>query len=342
MAHVTGYRQQLRRYRDRALGALMRGLPSGGPPHLYDLVKAYPARDSKGLRAALCIASCRAFGGSTAQALNSAVALELFHNGFLVHDDLQDGSLFRRGESTLHTRYGNAIAVNVGNATHLQALRTLMDNGEILGPRTTWLVMEEAERMLRHTLEGQAIELGWIFDNACELRDRDYLQMCLKKTCWYSFIHPLRVGAIVATGARLDSERLCRFGWYLGAAFQIQDDLLNLEGHFQAYGKEIDGDLVEGKRTLMLIHLLQKCSRREKAQLRTMLGAASARRSATNVARLRRLLKKYDSLDYARRCGRQLAGAAFVEGLAALRDVPDGADKAFILGTVAFVVGRDR
>jgi hypothetical protein len=73
-----------------------------------------------------------------------------------------------------------------------------------------------------------------------------------------------------------------------------------------------------------------------------MLGAASARRSATNVARLRRLLKKYDSLDYARRCGRQLAGAAFVEGLAALRDVPDGADKAFILGTVAFVVGRDR
>jgi geranylgeranyl diphosphate synthase, type II len=87
--------------------------------------------------------------------------------------------------------------------------------------------------------------------------------MCLKKTPWYSFIYPIRVGAIIAPGSTLDPKRFSRFGWYFGAAFQIQDDLLNLTGEFANYGKELGGDIAEGKRTLMLIHLLAACTARE-------------------------------------------------------------------------------
>jgi geranylgeranyl diphosphate synthase type II len=336
------YRQQLDAYRDLAIGALLDGIPKNGPRYLYDLARAYPARAGKGLRAALCLATCRAFGGSERQALNSAVALELFHNAFLVFDDIQDGSRFRRGEATLHTSHGTAIAINVGNATGLLAQRRLMDNNEILGRQTNWLLMQEADRMLGHSLEGQAMELAWIHDNESELAESDYLSMCLKKTCWYSFIYPMRVGAIVATGGGLDFDQFCQFGWYLGAAFQIQDDLLNLEGEFETYGKEIDGDLVEGKRTLILIHLLRHCSGRERAELQRTFQLPAAARSAAAVGRIRALMKRYGSLNYARVSANQLAGAALLEGLSALRDLPDSEAKTFILETALFVATRDR
>ena len=111
--------------------------------------------------------------------------------------------------------------------------------------------------MMQESLEGQAMELGWIRDNRCDLDDRDYLRMVLKKTCWYSFIQPCRIGALIATRDGLNLDRFNRFGYFLGAAFQIQDDLLNLTGDEDRYGKEIGGDLLEGKRTLMLLHLFR-------------------------------------------------------------------------------------
>jgi geranylgeranyl diphosphate synthase type II len=188
--------------------------------HLYDLIAVYPRRSGKGLRAALCFATCSALGGNERQALNSAIAIELFHNAFLIHDDVQDESERRRGGPTLHSEHGVGIAVNVGNKTNLLALRRLMENREILGPQLSWRVVEETERMLRHSLEGEAIELGWIRDNACGLDERDYLHMTLKKTSWYSFIYPLRVGALIAEGGELNADRFCRLGWYFGAAFQ--------------------------------------------------------------------------------------------------------------------------
>ena len=80
----------------------------------------------------------------------------------------------------------------------------------------------------------------------------------MHKTCWYTTIHPLRVGALIGTLGRADPDPLVRFGFYLGAAFQIQDDLLNLVGDEAKYGKESCGDLYEGKRTLMVIHLLRE------------------------------------------------------------------------------------
>ena len=106
--------------------------------------------------------------------------------------------------------------------------------------------------MMIETIEGQAMELGWIRDNDCTATDDDYLLMVLKKTCWYSFIHPCRIGALVSGREGVDLDSFNRFGYYLGAAFQIQDDVLNLEGDRGKYGKEIGGDLLEGKRTLIL------------------------------------------------------------------------------------------
>ncbi|MEA2666911.1 MAG: geranylgeranyl diphosphate synthase, type, partial [Candidatus Eremiobacteraeota bacterium] len=219
------FTRMLERYRDRTTDALLGLVPERGAPYLYDLVGAYPRRLGKGLRAALCLATCEALGGNARRALNSAVAIELFHNAFLIHDDVQDQSVLRRGGSTLTAEYGPAIAVNVGNAANVMALQRLIENRLVLGAPLSSRLVAETERMLLHTLEGQALELAWIRDNVCDLEDADYLHMCLKKTSWYSFIYPMRVGALIAEGT-VDHQRFCRFGWYLGAAFQIQDDIL--------------------------------------------------------------------------------------------------------------------
>lgn len=308
--------------------------------HLYDLVADYPRRGGRMLRPSLCIAAARAFGAQPDDAVRSAVALELLHNAFLVHDDVQDESDERRGRPTLHVLHGVPVAVNVGDALLMLGLRALMDNRRALGPWLTMRILEEAERMGRESVEGQAIELGWRRDNPPFLEDDDYLHMVLKKTCWYTTIYPLRVGAML--GARLPGalDACIRFGFFLGAAFQIQDDLLNLVGDPQRYGKELGGDVYEGKRTLMLIHLLRHADDDERTTLLAFLARPRSARTADEVRWVRLRMEAHGSLEHARRMAHGLAGAARHEWRQLARELPDGRDCAFLGALPTWVLTR--
>ncbi|MBV6700501.1 polyprenyl synthetase family protein [Kitasatospora aureofaciens] len=341
----------LDRYRERTVAALLQHIPEQSPPYLYELAADYPARPCKGLRAALCLATCAAFGGDPARALNPAVTVELFHNAFLIHDDIQDGSELRRGEPTLPAAYGVEVALNVGNATNLLGLQRLMANRRELGGELAWRLFEETELMCRQSLEGQALEIAWIRDNACGLVAGDYYRMCLKKTSWYTFLYPCRTGLLVAEGATTEANRLDRFGWYLGAAYQIQDDVLNLAGTEAEYGKEIAGDLREGKRTLMLIHLLERCTAAERARIVRYLSRTRAQRgpeAAEDVQWLLDRLAAYDCVESARQAAAGLVGAAEreIDGVlgAVAGEGGQEADEAreFLLALPGFVVERGR
>ena len=201
----------------------------------------------------------------------------MLHNAFLVHDDIEDESDLRRGLPTMHAEHGVPIAVNAGDMLTALSVRMLRDNLARLGMPLASRVYDEFDHMMQESLEGQAMELGWVRDNRCDVTDDDYLRMVLKKTCWYSFIHPCRIGALIATRDGADLDRFNRFGCFLGTAFQIQDDLLNLTGDERRYGKEIGGDLLEGKRTLMLIHLLRQLDPRERARVTRLSRPAACR-----------------------------------------------------------------
>lgn len=309
--------------------------------YLYDLVPSYPNRTGKGLRPGLCIATCRAFGGSLHAVLRSAAAIELYHNAFLVHDDVEDGSEFRRGLPTMHKEHGVGIAINVGDAMNVLSIRTLMDNLDALGPTLTWRVFAEIEHMVRESVEGQAMELGWVRDNICTLSDADYLRMILKKTCWYTCIHPCRIGALIGSGGSADLDAFNRFAYYMGAAFQIQDDALNLEGERARYGKEIGGDIYEGKRTLMLIHLLNTCTSAERDGVRRFLARPREERNAEEVAAVHELMIRYDSIRSARTTARNLAGAALREFHQAYGSLPDSQDKRLIESIILYMIERD-
>ena len=309
--------------------------------HLYSLVADYPKRGGRMLRPSLCIATARVFGASVEDAVHSAAALELLHNAFLVHDDVEDESEQRRGRPTMNAMHGVPVAVNVGDALALLGMRALMDNRASLGPRVTMRVLEEAERMARESVEGQAIELGWRRDNAVDLAEHDYLEMVLKKTCWYTTIFPSRIGALIGTRSDENLDRFIRFGFFLGAAFQIQDDLLNLVGDAERYGKELNGDIREGKRTVMLIHLLREVSPSEATRVRGFLAAPRSQRVARDVAWVRRAMDAYGCLEHARCIAHSLAGAARHEGATLYGEMPDSNDRAFIAALPEWVLSRN-
>jgi geranylgeranyl diphosphate synthase type II len=308
--------------------------------HLYNLVADYPRRGGRMLRPSLCIATARAFGASIDDAIRSAVALELLHNAFLVHDDVEDDSDERRGRPTLHALHGVPVAVNVGDALTLLGLRALIDNRRVLGPGLALRILEETERMARESIEGQAVELGWRHDNVLNLSEASYLEMVLKKTCWYTTIYPSRVGALIGKRTETDPDRFIRFGFFLGATFQIQDDLLNLVGDREKYGKELNGDIWEGKRTLVLIHLLRVAADEERVRLAEFLAKPRGQRRHADVIWVRERMDCYGSLDYTRRVAHSLAGAALHEFALAYADLPDSRDKHFIEQLAVWMLER--
>lgn len=331
---------QLASYREAALEYLRTALPAREPRrYLYDLIRGFLARPGKGLRPALCLATCCAYGGQAQHALPAAAALELLHNALLVHDDVEDESEYRRDEPTLHTTHGIPLAINAGDAMNALTMTLLMSNVNVVGPALSWRVLEEFNHLLIESLEGQAMELGWIRENNFDVGEDDYLVMILKKTCWYSFIHPCRIGALLA--GQHDLDRFNRFGYLTGAAFQIQDDVLNLVGESCRYGKEIKGDLWEGKRTLVLTHAIKRVSGRDRERLLVILSKPRKRRMQREIDWMYGLLKQTGSIDNAVEAARALAAAATREFETAYSTALDGPDTQFLRKYVAYMVERD-
>jgi geranylgeranyl diphosphate synthase type II len=322
----------------KALGAyLARGEPRR---YLYDLVADYPSRAGKMLRPSLCLANASIFGATIAQALPTAVAIELLHNALLIHDDIEDGSQSRRGKPTLHELHGIPLALNAGDLLLLTSLRPLLENRRMLGPDLTIRIFEEAVQMARESAEGQALDLGWRENGNGKISEADYLEMVLKKTCWLTAIFPLRVGALVATHGGGDLEPFIRFGFFLGAAFQIQDDLLNLTPS-KRYGKELNGDLLEGKRTLILIHLMREAASHERSELMRIFARKRTDRTARQVVWIRRRIEKYGCIEFAQGIARELAGAALHEFSRIYTGLPDSRDRRFIEALPLWVIERE-
>lgn len=330
----------LREYGAATRATVERYLSADRPaPYLHDLLTDYPRRGGKMMRPCICIANARAFGARLEDAIQSAAAIEILHNALLIHDDIQDESEVRRGQPTLHALHGVALAINAGDAMLLLALRPLLDNLGSLGERLCLRILDVTQTMARETAEGQALELGWRDGIATDVTESDYLTMVLKKTAWMATIWPAQIGVLIGARGAADPARVVRFGFFLGASFQIQDDLLNLIAD-RAYGKELNGDLYEAKRTLMLIHARQTCSARERDMVDEFLGLRRRDRTDEQVRWLSDLLERQGSVAYARKVAGALAGAALHEFSLAYGHLPPSRDKDFIAGLVPWVFER--
>jgi geranylgeranyl diphosphate synthase type II len=333
-------RDVLSEYGELTRRSMQTYLPKDEPrSYLYELVADYPRRGGKMLRSSLCIAMARATGAEVEDAIASAASIELLHNALLVHDDIEDASTERRGTPTLHALHGVPLALNAGDAMGLLCLLPLKDNMHRLGLGTASSIFEETERMAWESAEGQALELGWRRDNRTDLGDEDYLRMALQKTCWLLAIYPMRVGCLIGARGRMPLDPLIRLGFFFGAAFQIQDDLLNLAPG-PGYGKEADGDLLEGKRTLMIIHALQHASAPERRKLSAFLGRERLARSNSHIAWVRKLIERTGSVEHARTVAYALAGSALYEFDKYFAGARQSRDLSFMRSLIVWVLRR--
>lgn len=310
--------------------------------HLYDLIQEYLARPGKGFRASLCLAACRAFGGRAEDAVDAAVALEFLHSAFLIHDDIEDGAMLRRGKPALHRSHGVALALNAGDGLCALAMSSLARCVARQPPEVGAALMGELAHLFRRTVEGQALELGWIADSTFDITEADYLRMVLCKTSWYSTIHPCRLGALIGSKGKVQLDAFVPFGCYLGAAFQLRDDLDNLAPGATEYGKDVAGDIVEGKRTIPLLHLLAHCSETQQREVKQLVSSESPLAPAEQIRRILQLMTEVGSLEYTRDVADTFARLAINEIPAAFKQAKSRRDVDYFTAMVFYLSGALR
>ena len=275
--------------------------------YLYGPFARFSASGGKRTRPALCLLGCEAVGGDPALAMSSAAAIENFQSAALIHDDIADKSELRRGEPCTYVTEGTGVAINIGDLGLAVVLGGVLRDGAL--PAAARLaVMERLFQMEERTIEGQALDLGWVRDGRWDVTVEDYLYMASHKTAYYSAAIPLAAGAIVGGGSEGQIAALDAFGMAAGLAFQLQDDLLNLVGDAEAQGKDFRSDITEGKRTMLVVWALEHLAGADKDELVDILEAQTA--DPARLARAVELIDRAGAIDHVRAYARELVAEA--------------------------------
>lgn len=259
----------------------------------FDMVSDYPKRQGKYLRPTLVMLTAQAMGLDSKLAISTAAAMQISEDWILGHDDIEDQSEKRRGLPAIQKIYGNELALNAGDALHVLMWQVLNQN---FSPK----INQEFFTMLNRTILGQTIEIKWIQNNRFDLSEEDILLILESKTGYYTIAGPMRLGAILAGATDKQLELIYKFGVMLGRSFQIVDDLLDLTSDFAGQKKQIGNDIYEGKRTIMLVHLINNIDPQNKSKLLKILNKTRTQKTADEVVWVIDQMKKIDSLDYSR------------------------------------------
>lgn len=234
------------------------------PVSLYEPMKYVLAAGGKRIRPLLILLSCEAVGGSANQALHAAVAIEVLHNFTLVHDDIMDNASSRRGRATVHVRWDTNTAILVGDELVALAYRELLKTRS----RAIAHVADVFTEGVVQVCEGQSFDKE--FETLNDVSLNDYLLMISKKT-GKLFSVSSEIGALIGGGTEREIRALRAFGTSLGRAFQIQDDLLDIMADEQELGKRIGGDILEGKKTFLLLQAFERAKGKDRTVIRSVI-----------------------------------------------------------------------
>ena len=274
------------------------------------ITSEYPERKGKYIRPTLLLLTAATMSFPEEKAVRTAAAMQVSEDWILGHDDIEDDSLERRGKPALHRLYGKELAINAGDALHILMWKILWDNWRVLGKKKAAEIAEEFFRMLSRTTLGQTIEIYWTKENKTDLTDEDILFILESKTAYYTIAGPMRLGAILAGASSGQLEAIYEFGKPLGYCFQIRDDILDLTSDFSGLKKQVGNDIYEGKRTIILAHLLRSIRGRERKKLVSILKKRREEKTEKEINWVIGLMKKYGSLEYAQKLAEKFAWQA--------------------------------
>ncbi len=286
------YLQRYKEYGSLVETYLTRFVNRSIPKTLYEPAKYILAAGGKRIRPVLVLCACEAVGGNKDSALDAACGLEILHNFTLVHDDIMDHASSRRGRPTVHTKWDENIAILAGDVLLGLAYRALLQSDTPCIQQLSKIFTEGVVEVC----EGQAYDKE--FEERKNVTLDEYLLMIRKKTGTMVSV-ATEVGAILGEASAEERTALKQYGDLVGKAFQIQDDLLDVIGDEKKFGKTIGGDIVEGKKTYLLITALQRATGEEKKILQKLVREHGT--SKRNVDRIRRIFHATGAVESAQR-----------------------------------------
>jgi len=266
----------------------------GKPSNLYEPISYIMNIGGKRIRPILVMMACEMFGGDSAKAHKAALALEVFHNFTLVHDDIMDDADTRRGQQTVHTKYNENIAILSGDAMLIKSFKLLGEYEDISLRAKLYDVFTELAAQL---CDGQQMDMNFEITN--EVTVDDYLQMIVLKT-GVLIAGALKMGALIGGATDEESEKIYNYGKNIGIAFQLQDDLLDTFGTFEKVGKKIGGDIVQNKKTYLYLKAIELSSDAGRSEIEKIYSNST---SLTEDKKIEKVTKLFTSLvvdEYAR------------------------------------------
>ena len=243
-------------------------LKSQAPHGLYDPITYIMGLGGKRLRPALLMAAGELFGAKKEDLIQAAAAIELFHNFTLVHDDIMDEAPLRRGEETIHQKWDLNTGILSGDAMLIKSYQLF----ESYPAEVQVQLVQLFSKTALEVCEGQQYDVE--FENQQNVELEQYIKMISYKTA-VLIAAALKMGAIIANASEKEQNQLYAFGLNLGIAFQIQDDYLDAFADPEKFGKQVGGDIVENKKTILVIKALEFASENQKEKLRDLLATQS-------------------------------------------------------------------
>ena len=280
----------------------------------------------KRIRPAVLLMAARMAGYQGERAILYASVVEFIHTATLVHDDIIDDSELRRGRQAVHSRWGNDVTVLLGDFLYIKSMSLALTQDRLDIIR---LLCEVTLRMI----EGELYQLTK--NGVVDLGEEEHFDIIRRKTA-YLFAGCAKIGGMLGETTLEQQDALWDYGFNIGLAFQIVDDLLDFTGEEDVLGKPIGGDLREGKITLPVIHLLSQDDEQADALVRAVVNTRNITKDEWRE--LRTLLRQYDSIEYAHR-----TAVAFVErAKKALYAFPVGPEREALMALPDYVLSRDR
>jgi geranylgeranyl diphosphate synthase type II len=238
------------------------------PKNLYEPVQYILNLGGKRLRPILTLMTADCFGGDVNKALDAALAVEVFHNFSLIHDDIMDDAPLRRGQQTVHEKWDLNTGILSGDAMLIMAYQ-LFEN---YPPETFQNLLTLFSKTALEVCEGQQYDID--FETRNEVSIAVYLKMIEYKTA-VLVAAAMKMGAIIAGASDEDQNRCYEFGKNLGIAFQLQDDYLDAFGNPETFGKQVGGDIIENKKTYLFLKALEFSSENDRQKLRHLFNATN-------------------------------------------------------------------
>ena len=235
-------------------------LDKKSPENLYEPIQYILNLGGKRIRSLLVLMSADLFGNKYKEAVSAALAIEIFHNFTLVHDDIMDSAELRRGSATVHNKWNINTGIISGDVMLIKAYQALEEYKNPLFSKLTKLLNKTALEVC----EGQQYDID--FEEKEDINQNNYLEMIRLKTAVLIGC-ALKMGALIADASEDDLEAIYEFGELLGIAFQIQDDYLDVYGDSISFGKKIGGDIIENKKTILFHYAMSYGSTNEKKEL---------------------------------------------------------------------------